>query len=135
MPLSSFITKETKLTPQKKARILVVDDEEDLRTLLNNVVAGAGYEVVTAEDGEEAIRKLKTSRFDVALLDIQMPNKSGIEVLKYIQKNAQHTKSIILTGYGDLKHAMEAREFGALDFISKPYKLEDVLSTIERVLA
>ncbi len=133
--LSSYILKGTKLTPQKKARILVVDDEEDLRTLLNNVVSGAGYEVITATDGEEAIAKLKASRFDVALLDIQMPNKSGIEVLKYIQENSQHTKSIILTGYADLKHAMEAREFGALDFISKPYKLEDVLSTIERVLA
>ena len=120
---------------KKKAHILVVDDEADLRVLLDMVVANAGYEVTTAEDGEEAIGKLKISEFDLALLDIQMPNKSGIEVLKYIQQNSKHTKAIILTGYPDLKYAMEAREYGALDFIRKPYRLEDVLSTIERVLA
>ena len=123
------------MASQKKARILVVDDEDDLLSLLNNIVSSAGYEVITAEDGQEAINQLKTSKFDVALLDIQMPNKSGIEVLKFIQQNSKHTKSIILTGYADLKHAMEAKEFGALDFISKPYKLEDVLGTIKRALS
>jgi DNA-binding NtrC family response regulator len=120
--------------PQSQTRVLVVDDEGDLRMLLSNVVSGAGYDVTTAEDGEDAIEKLQTSRFDIALLDIQMPNKTGIDVLKFIQKSSAHTKSIILTGYADLKHAMEAKEFGALDFISKPYKLEEVISTIERVM-
>lgn len=130
-----FHIKEKQLAADIKARILVVDDEDELLLLLDNVVSGAGYEVITAEDGEEAINKLKASRFDVALLDIMMPNKSGIEVLKYIQQYSKHTKSIILTGYADLKHAMEAREYGALDFISKPYKVEDVLGTIKRALA
>lgn len=120
---------------KSKARVLVVDDEEDLRRLLSDIVTKAGYEVMSASDGEEAIGLVKQSRYDVALLDIQMPNMSGIEVLRYLQKNSKNTKSIILTGYADLKHAMEAREFGAQDFISKPYKLEDVLATIERVLA
>ena len=119
---------------KNKAKILVVDDEEDLRRLLSDIVTKAGYEVANASDGDEAIGLVKKTAFDVALLDIQMPNKSGIEVLKYIQENSAKTKSIILTGYADLKHAMEAREFGAQDFISKPYKLEDVLATIERVL-
>lgn len=118
-----------------KARVLVVDDEDDLRTLLTDIVIKAGYEAATASDGEEAIGMVKKTKFDVALLDIQMPNKSGIEVLKFIQENSKETKAIILTGYADLKHAMEAREFGAQDFISKPYKLEDVLTTIKRVLS
>ena len=122
--------------PGKHApRILIVDDEDDLRKLLDHVVSTAGYQVVTASDGEEAIAQLSQSDFDVALLDIQMPNKTGIDVLKYIQQNAKPTRPIVLTGYADLKNAMEAKEFGAVDFISKPYKLEDILATIERVLA
>jgi DNA-binding NtrC family response regulator len=120
---------------KSKGRILVVDDEDDLRRLLTDIVTKAGYETATASDGDEAIGMVSSSKFDLALLDIQMPNKSGIEVLKYIQKNSAMTKAIILTGYADLKHAMEAREYGAQDFISKPYKLEDVLATIERVLS
>lgn len=122
------------MTIPKNVAILVVDDEDDLRMLLDHVVANAGYTVTAASDGEEAISLLKKNRFDVALLDIQMPNATGIDVLKYIQKNSSSTKAIMLTGYADLKHAMEAREFGACDFISKPYKVEDVLTTIERVL-
>ena len=64
-----------------------------------------------------------------------MPNINGIQVLKYIKEHSPQTKAVMLTGYADLKHAMEAKEFGARDFIGKPYKLEDVLSTIEHILA
>lgn len=123
------------MTDSTKARILIADDEDDLRMLLEHVVTGAGYDVTTAADGEEAISMLGKNTYNVVLLDIQMPNTSGIEVLKYIQKNTPSTKTIILTGYADLKHAMEAREFGAQDFISKPYKVEEVMMTIRRLLA
>ncbi|HUN66593.1 MAG TPA: response regulator [Bacteroidota bacterium] len=119
---------------EMKTRLLVVDDEDDLRDLLTQVLTKTGYEIKTASDGEEAIRILKTNEFDVALLDIQMPKVTGLQVLKHINQHAPHTKAIMLTGYADLKNAMEAREFGARDFISKPYRLDDVLSTIERVL-
>lgn len=119
---------------QEKKRILIVDDEHDLRNLLSQVVSGAGYDVTLAEDGAEAINILESHRFDLALLDIQMPNANGIEVLKFIRKNSPSTRAVMLTGYADLKHAMEAREYGASDFISKPYKLEDILGTIQRVL-
>ncbi|HTK81161.1 MAG TPA: response regulator [Bacteroidota bacterium] len=120
---------------EAKARILVVDDEDDLRMLLEHVVTSAGYAVTTAEDGQDAIAKIQNNTFDLALLDIQMPNASGIEVLKFIRTNAPATKAIMLTGYADLNYAMEARQFGAKDFISKPYKLEDIIRTIENVLA
>lgn len=115
--------------------MLVVDDEDDLRKLLMDIVAQAGYEASAASDGEEAIGMVKRTKFDVALLDIQMPRKNGIEVLRFIQENSKDTKTIILTGYADLKNAMDTRQYGALDFISKPYRLEDVLSTIKRVLS
>ncbi len=117
-----------------KQRILVVDDEDDLRNLLTGLLTDAGYEISSAADGQEAISILKKEKFDLTLLDIQMPSVNGIQVLKFIKQNAPKTKSIMLTGYADLKHAMEAKEFGARDFIGKPYKLEDILNTVARVL-
>ena len=126
---------EERLKQPTNQHILIVDDEEDLRKLLSQVVSGAGYTVAQAADGEEAMTALRKHKYDLALLDIQMPNATGIDVLKFIQKNSLATRAIMLTGYADLKHAMEAREFGALDFISKPYKVQDVLGTISRVLS
>jgi DNA-binding NtrC family response regulator len=117
-----------------KARLLIVDDEKDLRTLLSDVLLTQGYEISSAEDGEEAIAMLQRDKYDLTLLDLQMPNVDGIQVLKFIKEHSPKTRAIVLTGYADLKHAMEAKEFGASDFIGKPYKLHDVLSTIERVL-
>ncbi len=117
-----------------KQRILIVDDEDDLRHLLTHLLSEAGYDIKSASDGQEAISMLKKEKFDLTLLDIQMPSVNGIQVLKFIKENSPKTKAIMLTGYADLKHAMEAKEFGARDFIGKPYKLEDILSTVERVL-
>ena len=111
-----------------------MDDETDLRNLLGHLLSGAGFEIESAGDGEEAIAILKSKKLDLALLDIMMPNMNGIEVLKFINQNFPTVKAIMLTGYADLNYAMEAKEFGAKDFISKPYKFEDVLSTIRRVL-
>ncbi len=116
-----------------KTTILIVDDEPDLRNLLGQVLTNAGYNVQLASDGDEALTLLKKEKFDIALLDIQMPSVNGIQVLKYIKQHLPRTKAIMLTGYADLKHAMEAKEFGAKDFIGKPYKIEDILSTIDRI--
>jgi DNA-binding NtrC family response regulator len=115
-------------------KILIVDDESDLRILLAHELASIGYEIREASDGAEAIELLKKNKFDLALLDIQMPMVNGIQVLKYIHDYSPATKAIMLTGYADLKHAMEAREFGANDFISKPYKIDDITTTISRLL-
>jgi DNA-binding NtrC family response regulator len=122
------------LGTDKKIRILIVDDESDLRNLLNHVLTQAGYEVVEAPGGEEALNILQRETFDIALLDIQMPNINGIQVLKYLQKNSPSTKAIMLTGYAGLKNAMEAKQFGATDFINKPYNIEDILATVERLV-
>ena len=122
------------MNTKAKTRILVVDDEPELRMLLSHVLENAGYEIKEASDGEEAINLLKKEKFDLTLLDIQMPIANGIKVLKYIKEHTLPTKAIMLTGYADLKHAMEAKEFGAKDFIRKPYKMDDVISTIDRVL-
>jgi len=115
--------------------ILVVDDEEALRTVLSGELAGEGYKVETASDGDEAIDIVKKNKFDLILLDIKMPRVDGFEVLKFVKQNYPHIKIIMLTGFADLKNAIESKKLGAEDFISKPYDLVDLLTTIERVLS
>jgi DNA-binding NtrC family response regulator len=120
-------------TPQKK-RLLIVDDENDLTELLSQILGGEGYEIATVADGDEAIAILGKQTFDAVLLDIMMPNRNGFDVLKYITKNHPATKTVMLTAYTDLKSAIEAKQLGAADFITKPYKLQTILSTLQRVL-
>ncbi len=115
--------------------ILVVDDEDALRTVLSTELASAGYKVGTATDGDEAISEVQNKKFDLILLDIKMQRVDGFEVLKFVKKNYPGTKVIMLTGFADLKNAIESKKLGAEDFVSKPYDLVDLLTTIERVLS
>ena len=117
-----------------KNRVLVVDDEETLRIVLSDELAREGYEVTTATDGKEAIASIQTKKFDVAILDVKMPNVDGYEVLKFAKKNFPLVRVIMLTAHADLGSAIEAKKHGADDFIEKPYDLFDLFSAIERVL-
>ncbi|MCI0706363.1 MAG: response regulator [Ignavibacteriae bacterium] len=118
-----------------KNRILVVDDEEALRTVLGSELEGEGYVVQMAGDGDEAIKILESNAFDLILLDIKMPTVDGFEVLKFIKQKHPLSKVIMLTGFADLKNAIESKKLGAEDFVSKPYDLVDLLTTVERVLS
>ncbi len=118
----------------KKNSILVVDDEDALRSVLSSELVNEGYEVRTAADGDEAIAELTKTPFDLVLLDIKMPRVNGFEVLKHIREGNNPTKVVMLTGFADLKNAIESKKLGADDFVSKPYDLVDLLTTIERVL-
>jgi DNA-binding NtrC family response regulator len=118
----------------QKSTILVVDDEEALRTVLSSELVNEGYDVNTAADGDDAVRELGMKPFDLVLLDIKMPRMNGFEVLKHIKENHAKTKVVMLTGFADLKNAIESKKLGADDFVSKPYDLVDLLTTIERVL-
>ena len=117
-----------------KNRILVADDEEALRNVLSSELEGEGYTVKSAADGQEAITLVQMNDFDLILLDIKMPNVDGFEVLKYVKDHAPKTKVVMLTGFADLKNAIESKKLGAEDFVSKPYDLVDLLTTVERVL-
>ncbi len=119
----------------KKNSILVVDDEEAIRTVLGSELVNEGYDVRTAGDGDEAINELDKATCDLVLLDIKMPKLNGFEVLKYIKEKHEKTKVVMLTGFADLKNAIESKKLGADDFVSKPYDLVDLLTTIERVLS
>ncbi|MGA9406027.1 MAG: response regulator [Bacteroidota bacterium] len=118
----------------EKNSILVVDDEDALRTVLSSELESEGYIVATAGDGDEAISVLQGKSFDLVLLDIKMPRVDGFEVLRFIKERYPATKVIMLTGFADLKNAIESKKLGAEDFVSKPYDLVDLLTTIERVL-
>jgi len=115
--------------------LLVVDDEDALRNVLSSELQSEGYSVVSAADGDEAIATLQQKSFDLVLLDIKMPRVDGFEVLKFIKEKYPKTKVIMLTGFADLKNAIESKKLGAEDFVSKPYDLVDLLTTVERVLS
>lgn len=122
-----------------KPKILIVDDEESLRFLLSSELESEGFEVQSAGDGDEAIEIVRKKgesgdRYDVVLLDIKMPKIDGFEVLKYIKQSVPETKVIMLTAYADVKNAIESLRLGASDFVSKPYDLDDILTSINRAL-
>ena len=114
-----------------KGAVLVVDDEfgprESLRMILNPL-----YEVHTASDGQEALRLIGEKNYDVVTLDLRMPGLSGIDVLKEIKKLRPDTEVIIITGYGSLENASEAIRLGTGDFISKPFNVADIISTVAK---
>ncbi len=119
----------------EKRKVLVVDDEDALRTVLSGELTSEGYDVGTAADGDDAISTLQKQTFDLILLDIKMPRMHGFEVLKFVKEKHPETKVVMLTGFADLKNAIESKKLGAEDFVSKPYDLVDLLTTIERVLS
>jgi DNA-binding NtrC family response regulator len=118
----------------EKQRILVVDDEESLRTSLSMNLEREGYRVTSAADGEEAIHILHSEGFDLILLDIKMPRVDGYDVLKHVKNQNTSTKVVMLTGAADLKNALDAKALGAEEFLSKPFKYADLLITIKRIL-
>ena len=120
------------MLPQRS--VLIVDDEQILRTVLSGELSSYGYLVDTAADGDEAITVLQARKFDIVILDINMPKVDGFEVLNFIKKYFPETRVIMLTSFSDLKNAIESTNGGADDFISKPYDFVDLVTTIERVL-
>jgi DNA-binding NtrC family response regulator len=119
---------------EQKYNILSADDDEDLVNLLSRELSNVGYNVSVAFDGAQAITLSTEKKFDLAILDIKMPKKDGLEVLKFIKENSPSTKVIMLTAYADVANALAAKRLGAEDFLEKPYDLGELLSTIERLL-
>lgn len=119
----------------KQVTILYVDDEEVLRILVSDQLANRGFNVETADDGDTALEILEKKQFDMILLDIRMPRMNGIEVLKMIRKRKIASRVIVLTAVSDLAVAIEAVKNGANDYLTKPYELNTLVDSINRVLA
>jgi DNA-binding response OmpR family regulator len=117
-----------------KVSILVVDDEDSLRTLLSSELSSRGFNVDEADGGTIALEALRKTRYDLVILDIRMPDIDGLEVLKEIRKNNFAKKVIMLTGVDELKIAKDSLQFGADDFMTKPYDFRNLLACINRVI-
>lgn len=109
-----------------KTKLLLVDDEEDIRDVLGIFLEDIGYEVATAENGEEALRLFRQHLPPVVLTDIKMPGMDGIELLQEIKKERPDTEVIMVTGHGDTDLAIKSLKYEAIDFITKPVN-DDVL--------
>src|SRR5512136_2465429 len=116
------------------ARLLVVDDERVTIDLLSEVLSQEGYEVSTALSGEEAMAQGTDKIFDIVITDVRMGDKDGMEVLKSFKKIAPETTVIMITAFGSIETAIEAIREGAFDYISKPFKLEEIKFTVQRAL-
>jgi two-component system nitrogen regulation response regulator NtrX len=115
--------------------ILVVDDEKNIRRTLNLVLDGEGYDVEQAQSGEEALRVVEPQRFDVVLLDVQMPGINGLETLKRLKEAEPALEVIMMSGHATLADAVEATRLGAFDFLEKPLDRDRVLITVRNCMA
>lgn len=103
-------------------RVLVVDDEEPIRQLMRRFLEPEGYDVLTAENGELALQLCETQRIDLIILDLAMPGLSGVEVLKRVRQRYPSLPVIILTVNQDEVTALETFQLGAIDYVMKPFK-------------
>jgi len=105
-------------------RVLIVDDEPDSVDLLREFLAGKGYEVLTASNGEEALQKVKEERPHLILLDIRMPGMNGLEVLRQVREIDKEVGVIMVTAVNEDETGRQALELGAFDYITKPLDLK-----------
>lgn len=117
-----------------QTKILYVDDDAALREIVRDQLTSQGFFLDEAEDGSAAIKKLESGDFDLMLLDINMPNKSGIDVLKFIKEKTLRCKVIMLTGRVGFSVATESLKLGADDYITKPFNMDYLMFSIKRVL-
>ena len=113
-------------------RILVVDDEQDIRDLVAATLEDEGYECNKAEDGSAALKVLDSSQpFDLIITDLQMPKLTGLEFLSKVREQNISTPVIVLTAYGSKESAIEALRLGAYDFLEKPFNIPELLDHIK----
>jgi two-component system, NtrC family, response regulator PilR len=115
-------------------RILIVDDEPTILNLLSKILNGQGYEVLPASNGGKALQLLQTERFDLMITDINMAPTNGMELLRRATESWPDMGVIILTAFGTVATAVEAMKGGAFDYITKPFKLDELVLTVQRAL-
>jgi two-component system NtrC family response regulator len=119
----------------KHARILVVDDDESIRKTLAIILGEQGYQVDTAENGKEAISKSNTKVYNLALIDIRLPDMEGTELLTRMRDTIPRMRKIIITGYPTISNAIDAVNRRADAYVLKPFKMDKVLETIKEQLS
>jgi len=116
------------------ARILIVDDDENIRKVLTTILEEEGYLVDSAETAKKAIEKTRKNFYNIALIDIRLPDMEGIELLTKMKETTPKMRKVIITGYPTLQNAIEAVNRGADAYIVKPFDMDKVLATIREQL-
>src|SRR5664279_6075235 len=119
-----------------KGKILVIDDELDIREGLNDLLTlEGGYTVDLAHNGTKGLHKLEATSYDLVLLDLMMPDMSGMDVLRLVRKTDTETPIFMITAYGSVEAAVDALKLGANDYFSKPWDNEKLIIEIDRMIA
>jgi DNA-binding response OmpR family regulator len=114
--------------------ILVVDDDQELRENIREILAEAGFAVTVAASGEEALDFLEQQAFDVVLLDLIMPGMGGKEVLPLVKRQSPRTRVIMITAFATVENAVATMRKGADDYLTKPFKVDELLTVVRRSL-
>ena len=114
-----------------QGKILAIDDEQNIRHLIRNEFMLEGFDVTTAKSGEEGLGFVDGQDYDVVLLDLKLPKMSGIETLKLLKRKNPRSEVIMITGYGDIHSAVESVKLGARDYVTKPFKLDELLTLVK----
>jgi len=116
-------------------RILLVDDEPSILSVLCTVLRSEEYDVTAAADGQQAIELVKNEDFDLVISDIRMSPVNGMDILKVVHQERPDVSVIMLTAYGSVETAIEALKLGAFDYVTKPFKVDELLITVQRALS
>jgi two-component system response regulator RegA len=111
--------------------LLLVDDDDVLRSRLARALVSRGMRVLQAAHGDEALEHLEFESPDLAVIDLRMPERGGLELLNEMQRKSPQTKVVILTGYGSIANAVEAMRLGAINYITKPADADQVLAAFD----
>ena len=132
MPLDMTAPQFT--APEPKGKVLVVDDELDIRESLEILLSSEGYSVDQAQNAAEGLQKMEISGYDLVLLDLMMPDRSGMDVLQEVRQRDRETPIFMITAYGSVEAAVHALKLGANDYFSKPWDNEKLLIEIDRMI-
>ncbi|MBE8221213.1 MAG: sigma-54-dependent Fis family transcriptional regulator [Bdellovibrionales bacterium] len=119
----------------KKRKILVVDDESSIRDFLKIMLGKEGYEVICVEDGVQALELYKKQSFDMVISDLQMPNMTGLELLKKLVNEDSSVLFMVITAFGSMETAIEAMKLGAYDYLTKPFNIEEVQLNLKKAFS
>ncbi len=117
-----------------QTNVLIVDDDEDMLEVISVGLEREEYRVVTALTGEEALERLKEDSFDIAVLDINLPDTNGVKILEFIRESSPETKVVMITGYASVETAVSTLKAGAYDYIKKPFKIDHLKAIIEKAI-
>lgn len=115
-------------------RVLVVDDDAEMRALLLDELRHEGYDVAEARDGAEAVLACRGQEFDVILMDKNMPGPSGLDLIPGFRRACPRSRIIMMTAFGDVPSYVQAAERGAADFLFKPFRMDELKAAIRKVL-